>query len=106
MDATLDRLYATIVDRRTASAETSYVAALSAKGRDRIAQKLGEEAVEAVIAATRDDRAGIIAESADLLFHLCLLWADVGITPAEVAAELARREGTSGLAEKASRSGS
>ena len=102
MDA-LDTLYATILSRRTGDADTSYVARLTAKGRDKIAQKVGEEAVETVIAAVADDRAAIISESADLLFHLALLWADAGVTPADVAAELERRQGVSGLDEKAAR---
>ena len=96
-------LFATIRARRDANPETSYVASLTAKGRAKIAQKVGEEAVETVIAAVADDRAGVISESADLLFHLSVLWADAGVTPDDIAAELKRREGTSGLAEKAAR---
>jgi phosphoribosyl-ATP pyrophosphohydrolase len=99
----LDRLYVTILARRDADPATSYVANLSAKGRAKIAQKVGEEATETVIAALGGDPGQLVAESADLLFHLTLLWADAGVTPADVAAELERREGTSGLAEKASR---
>lgn len=99
----LDTLHAAVLQRRDADPDRSYVASLTAKGRAKIAQKVGEEAVETVIAAVADDRAGLISESADLLFHLVVLWADVGVTPGEVAAELKRREGTSGLAEKASR---
>ena len=102
MDA-LDTLYATVLARRTGDTDTSYVARLTAKGRDKIAQKVGEEAVETVIAAVRDDRAAIISESADLLFHLAILWADADVTPADIATELERRQGVSGLDEKAAR---
>lgn len=98
-----DRLVATVQQRRTGDPSESYTAKLTAKGRAKIAQKLGEEAVETVIEAMRDDRAGLVAESADLLYHLAVLWADAGVDPAEVWAELDRRAGTSGLAEKASR---
>ncbi|WBX85653.1 phosphoribosyl-ATP diphosphatase [Sphingosinicella microcystinivorans] len=103
MTATLDRLAAIVASRRAADPAESYVAKLFAKGRGKIAQKVGEEAVEAVIAAVGDDREGLIGESADLLFHLSVLWADMGITPDDIDAELARREGVSGIAEKAAR---
>lgn len=103
MSSALDDLYATILARRAASPDESYVARLSAKGRAKIAQKVGEEAVETVIAAMGGDRAALTSEAADLLFHLLILLADAGVTPADVAAELRRREGTSGLAEKAAR---
>jgi phosphoribosyl-ATP pyrophosphohydrolase len=99
----LDRLYSTVLARRDADPDTSYVGRLTSKGRAKIAQKVGEEATETVIAALAGDPAQVVAESADLLFHLTVLWADAGVTPADVAAELERREGTSGLAEKASR---
>lgn len=101
--AVLERLEATIAERRQGDPAQSYVARLSARGTAKIAQKLGEEAVEAVIAAMADDRPGLIGESADILFHLLVLLADKGLTLADVAAELARREGVSGIAEKASR---
>lgn len=100
---TLSRLFATIEARRSGDPATSYTAALLAAGRARIARKLGEEAVETVIAAMADDRAALTAESADLLFHLLVLWTDAGLEPADIMAELARREGISGHAEKASR---
>ena len=100
---TLDRLWQVIGSRRGADPQTSYTARLFARGRAKIAQKLGEEAVEAVIEAVRDDRSALIGESADLLYHLAVLWADAGISPAEVAAELARREAGSGLEEKRNR---
>lgn len=103
MTATLERLAAIIASRRAANPAESYVAKLLSKGRAKVAQKVGEEAVEAVIAAMADDREGLIGESADLLFHLSVLWADAGITPDDIDAELARREGVSGIAEKASR---
>ncbi|WP_375392435.1 phosphoribosyl-ATP diphosphatase [uncultured Sphingomonas sp.] len=103
MDDILDRLFGTIESRRTAPPESSYTAGLFARGRARIAQKLGEEAVETVIAAMGDDPAAIVPEAADLLYHLLVLLADAGLTPEDVRAELARREGMSGLDEKASR---
>lgn len=100
----LERLYKTILDRKShADADTSYVVKMINKGRKKIAQKLGEEAVETVIDAVANKRDGVISESADLLFHLTLLWADMGIEPKEVAKELERREGKSGIEEKNSR---
>jgi len=99
----LDRLWQVIDTRRDADPATSYTAKLFARGRAKIAQKLGEEAVEAVIEGVRGDREALAGESADLLYHLFVLWAAAGLTPADIAAELARREGTSGLAEKKSR---
>ncbi len=99
----LERLFAIIETRRGADADASYTAQLLAAGRDKIAQKLGEEAVETVIAASGGDRAATVHESADLLYHLLVLWADAGIAPAEVWTELARREGISGIDEKNSR---
>lgn len=103
MTDTLNRLHTTILSRRGADPSSSYTASLFSRGRERIAQKLGEEAVEAVIAAIGDQREKLIGEAADLLFHLHVLLADMDIDPAEVMAELDRREGTSGLVEKASR---
>ncbi|WP_100260420.1 phosphoribosyl-ATP diphosphatase [Qipengyuania seohaensis] len=100
---TLTHLEATIAQRLNASPDESYVARLNQKGLAKIAQKVGEEAVEAVIAAMSDDREGLIGESADLLMHLIVLLQVKGITLADVTAELDRREGTSGLVEKASR---
>ncbi|MCW3836446.1 phosphoribosyl-ATP diphosphatase [Sphingomonas canadensis] len=99
----LDALEAVIRERRGADPSTSYVAKLSARGRAKIAQKLGEEAVETVIAAIADDREELTKEAADLVFHLLVLLADAGLSLADVRAELARREGVSGIAEKASR---
>lgn len=101
---TLTRLEATIAQRLTASPEQSYVAKLHAKGLNTIAQKLGEEATEAVIAALAGDEAELVGEAADVLFHLIVLLAEKGVKLEQVLAELDRREGTSGLVEKASRS--
>ena len=100
---TLDHLFAVIAARKGADPKSSYTAKLFARGAPKIAQKLGEEAVETVIAALSEDRAAVTAESADLLYHLLVLWAERGVAPEDVWAELARREGVSGLAEKASR---
>jgi phosphoribosyl-ATP pyrophosphohydrolase len=103
MSDVLDRLYNVVLERRGANPETSYIAKRLEQGTHKIAQKLGEEAVETVIAAVAKDRAGVISESADLLFHWLLLLADAGIKPSEVMDELTKREGISGLDEKASR---
>ena len=99
----LDRLWRVIQARRGGDPQASYTARLFLRGRAKIAQKLGEEAVEALIEGVRGDRTGLVGESADLLYHLLVLWADVGIAPADVAAELARRAGESGLDEKRGR---
>lgn len=99
----LAKLYATIESRKGADPGASYVASLFAKGRGKISQKVGEEATETVIAASGGDTQEIVRESADLLFHLMVLWADSGVTPEDVLNELKRREGTSGHEEKASR---
>ena len=100
---TLARLEQTLLERRAASPDASYVASLVARGLPVIARKLGEEAVEAVVAALTDNREELVGEAADVLFHLLLLLAEKGISLEEVLGELERREGTSGLAEKASR---
>jgi phosphoribosyl-ATP pyrophosphohydrolase len=102
-DDILDRLQATIAARRGQPADASYTAALFHKGRARIAQKLGEEATETVIAAMGDAPAAIVPEAADLLYHLFVLLADAGLSLDDVRAELRRREGVSGHAEKAAR---
>jgi len=99
----LARLEATIAQRREASPEESYVAKLHAGGIEKIAQKLGEEATEAVIAALAGNEDDLVGESADLLFHLLVLLSARGIAFEQVISELARREGLSGLEEKASR---
>lgn len=103
MSDTLNRLQATIAARRNADPSASYVAKLHAGGLPKIAQKLGEEAVETVIAALSGDRAELVGEAADLLFHLTVLLDAKNVPLAEVFAELDRREGTSGIAEKAAR---
>ncbi len=102
----LDRLFAVIAARAGTDAGTSYTARLLAGGVPGIARKVGEEAIETVIAALdgdRGDRGAVVRESADLIYHLMVLWAATGVAPADVWAELARREGTSGLDEKAGR---
>lgn len=101
----LDALEAVIRARRGGDPAASYVAKLTAKGRAKIAQKLGEEAVETVIAAMGDDPAKLTSEAADLVFHLLVLLADAGLSLDDVRAELARREGVSGIEEKAGRGG-
>jgi phosphoribosyl-ATP pyrophosphohydrolase len=103
MADSLDALEATIRERRSGDPASSYVAKLTARGRAKIAQKLGEEATETVIAAIQDDRAELTKEAADLVFHLIVLLADAGLSLDDVRAELARREGVSGIDEKASR---
>jgi phosphoribosyl-ATP pyrophosphohydrolase len=99
----LDRLAATIASRRGADPSTSYVASLFAKGQDAILKKVGEEATETVMAAKDGDRLRVAAEVADLWFHCLVLLAHHGLGPDDVRAELERREGTSGITEKARR---
>jgi phosphoribosyl-ATP pyrophosphohydrolase len=101
---TLQRLESTIAQRRTASANDSYVAKLLGRGVPTIVRKLGEESTEAVVAALSGTREELVGEAADVLFHLLVLLAAKDIPLSEVLAELERREGTSGLVEKASRS--
>lgn len=98
----LDTLFAVIAARKGADPSESYTAKLFSRGRAKIAQKVGEEAVELVIAGCIEPDK-MVGESADLLYHMLVLWADAGVAPEAVWAELARRAGTSGLAEKASR---
>ncbi|MDB5408308.1 MAG: phosphoribosyl-ATP diphosphatase [Rhodospirillales bacterium] len=105
-DHVIERLYAAILERRTADPAVSYTAKLFGRGTAKIAQKLGEEAVETAIEAVLGNHDSLIGESSDLLYHLLVLWADAGVTPAEVWAELQRRQGISGIAEKQSRKGS
>lgn len=100
---TLTRLEATISQRMSASPDESYVAKLNAKGLAKIAQKVGEEATETVIAAVSGSKEELVGEGADLLFHLLVLLQAKGVSLDEVCAELDRREGLSGLDEKASR---
>ena len=108
MQDVLERIYATIVSRKEsaptqAGKKPSYVASLFARGKNRITQKVGEEAVELVLAAAQNNRKEIISESTDLLFHLMVLLAAHEIKPEEITAELLRREGISGIREKAAR---
>ena len=103
MTETLRQLEATIVARRTVDAASSYVAKLNAAGVTHIARKFGEEAVETVVASLSDDKAALTAEAADVLFHLLVLLNAKGVTLADVESELMRREGVSGIAEKAAR---
>jgi phosphoribosyl-ATP pyrophosphohydrolase len=104
MSRTLHRLEATIAQRRAAAPEESYVAKLAAKGLPKIAQKLGEEATEVVIAGVAGSTEELAGEAADLLFHLLMLLAEREVSLDQVLRELERREGLSGLAEKAMRS--
>jgi phosphoribosyl-ATP pyrophosphohydrolase len=99
----LGRLFHRVDTAKNGNPEKSYTAKLFGRGRAKIAQKLGEEAVETTIELVKGDRKGVISESADLLYHLMLAWADAGITPDDVWTELQRRQGISGLVEKASR---
>jgi len=100
----LDRLFATIAARKTAGdTDQSYTAKLLSQGVEKCAKKFGEEAVEAVLASVSGDRQHLAAESADVLYHLMVLWAAAGITPEDVYTVLKAREAQSGLAEKASR---
>jgi phosphoribosyl-ATP pyrophosphohydrolase len=100
---TLARLEATIAQRRSADPDSSYVAKLNVKGLRKIAQKLGEEATETVIAALTEDDKALVGEAADLIFHLMVLLSPKDVPLADVLAELDRREGVSGIAEKAAR---
>jgi phosphoribosyl-ATP pyrophosphohydrolase len=92
-----------IAQRRVSDPALSYVAKLFSQGREKMAQKLGEEATETIIAALSGDRQKLTSEAADLMFHLVILLQEGGVSLGDVAAELARREGVSGLAEKAGR---
>ena len=99
----LDRLFETVVARRDADPTLSHSARLLSRGRLKVAQKFGEEAVECLIEAVAGNSDKLIGESADLLYHLIVLWVDAGLLPQAVWNELHRRQGTSGIAEKASR---
>lgn len=99
----IDTLFAVIESRKGADPDSSYTARLFAKGRKKIAQKVGEEAVETALAAMSETPAAVAAESADLLYHLLVLWAETGVSPDDVWAELNRRAGVSGIEEKNSR---
>src|SRR5690242_12847189 len=104
MSTTLDKLFATIAARKGADPSQSYTAKLLAGGVEKCAKKFGEEATEAVIAAIQKDKIELAKESADVLYHLAVLWAASGLTPDDVYAVLKSREGQSGLEEKAARS--
>lgn len=101
--AVLDRLFDTISERKGADPKTSYSAKLFAKGMDKCAQKMGEEAVETVIAAVKGNKTDLAEESADLLYHLLVVWAAADVAPSDVYAVLEKREGRSGIDEKANR---
>jgi len=103
MSDILDRLAETLEARKRADPQSSYVAKLYAKGLDAILKKIGEEATETVIAAKGGDKGQVVYEMADLWFHSMVLLAQQGLHPNDVLNELARREGLSGLEEKASR---
>ena len=102
-DNVLEDLYQVILTRRGADPTQSNTAKLFAKGKKKIAQKLGEEAVETLIEGVKGDKDGVIGESADLLYHLLVLWAALDVKPDEVWAALRAREGISGISEKAAR---
>ena len=99
----LDRLWAVVMDRRSADPAHSHSARLLSRGTTKVAQKFGEEAVECLIEAVAGNNPALISESADVLYHLLVMWVAAGIEPADVWSELVRREGVSGVAEKASR---
>lgn len=99
----LERLAATIAARQGADPESSWTAKLLAKGPEKCAEKFGEEAIEAVIEAVKGDPERLTSEAADVIYHLLVMCAARGVTLAEIEAELARREGVSGVAEKAAR---
>lgn len=99
----LGRLYDVVLSRKDTDPSVSHSARLLSRGTYKIAQKFGEEAVECLIEAVAGRKDLLVGESADVLYHLVVLWVDAGVTPEEVWAELRRREGVSGIAEKASR---
>ena len=103
MNDTLNRLAELLEERKSADPQTSYVAKLYAKGMDSILKKVGEEAAETIIAAKNGDNEHLVYETADLWFHTLVMLAQAGLKPQDVLDELARREGLSGLVEKASR---
>jgi phosphoribosyl-ATP pyrophosphohydrolase len=101
--AVLDRLWTVVMSRRHADPAVSHSARLLSRGTAKVAQKFGEEAVECLIEAMRGDPKALVAESADVLYHLIVMWVDANIRPEDVWTELQRREGVSGIAEKAAR---
>ncbi len=100
---TLDDLFATIEARKGADPETSWTAKLFAKGPEKAAEKFGEEAVEAIIEAVKGDKEGLTSEAADVVYHLLVMCASLDVTLDDIVAELARRQGISGIDEKAAR---
>ncbi|MBV7393895.1 phosphoribosyl-ATP diphosphatase [Mameliella sediminis] len=100
---TLEDLEQTIAARAAASPDESWTAKLLAKGPEKCAEKFGEEAIEAIIEAIKNDREKLVSETADVLFHLLVMLKSRDVALSEVMAELARRQGTSGIAEKAAR---
>ena len=103
MSDVLDRLSELLEQRKSADPQSSYVAKLYAKGMDSILKKVGEESAETIIAAKNGDKEHLIYETADLWFHILVMLAQAGLKPQDVLNELARREGLSGIVEKASR---
>ena len=101
--AVLDRLFSVVESRRGGDPGQSYTARLLSEGRGKICSKLGEEAMETAVAALDETPGNVVRESADLLYHLLVLWAETGVAPAQVWEELASREGVSGIEEKALR---
>ena len=99
----LHRLALTISDRKTAAPESSWTAKLFAKGPEKCAEKFGEEAIEAIIEAVKGDRTKLTSEAADVLYHLLVMLAARDVSLTDVEAELERREGVSGITEKAAR---
>ncbi len=99
----LDELFLVIKSRKGADPETSYTAQIFEGGVEKMARKIGEESTEVIVAALRETPAHVVTESADLLYHLMILWAEQDITPEDVFDELASRAGTSGIEEKESR---
>jgi phosphoribosyl-ATP pyrophosphohydrolase len=99
----LDRLWTVVLQRREADPALSHSARLLSRGTAKVAQKFGEEAVECIIEAVAGNKQALIGESADVLYHLLVLWVSAGVHPSEIWSELERREGVSGIAEKAAR---
>jgi phosphoribosyl-ATP pyrophosphohydrolase len=103
LSATPDNLYRVILSRKKANPKKSHTAYLLSRGPAKVAQKFGEEAVEAVIEGVRGNKKLLVLESADVVYHMLVMWASRGVKPADVWKELVRREGRSGIAEKAAR---
>ena len=103
MSDTFSRLFATIEARKSADPDGSWTAKLLSKGPEKCAEKFGEEAIEAIIEAVKGDKAALVSEAADVLYHLAVMLSARDVTFDDVMAELERREGTSGIEEKASR---